>query len=151
MLRLREPAESDWIDIGKVADISVSHVRSAPRQTDWLQKRLAFQGCRRHYVIEHDGIVVGYGSLEKRRADPTEECRMFLALSWNDSSNIDVADGLLSRLREDMRRLDIAHVWLREYAEDHPFIDFLLARGFEITKEYEYEGQKLINLRSTAL
>ena len=149
MFTLREPTTSDWIDIGRIADVSVSHVRNAPRQSDWVQKRLAFKGSRRHYVIEQGGIVVGYGSLEKRAEDPAKAYRMFLVLSWNDSDSDVVADRLLSRLREDTGQLDTDHVWLREYAQDRPFVDFLLARGFEITKEYEYEGQKLLNLRST--
>jgi len=145
----REPLNSDWKTIAALADLSVTHISGAPKQAGWVQKRLEFEGTRLHHVIESAGRVVGYGSIENPAGDNAEGYRLFLVLEWTDKSAIAIAEELLARLREDVERLKITAVWVREYAEDRPFIDFLLSRGFDITKEYDYEGQALINLQAT--
>ena len=149
MIKIRYPEETDWITIARLADESVTHVSGAPSQGDWVQLRRQFEGVRRHCIAENEGRVVGYGCIEKGNNNHTDEFRLFLVLRWLDKDSTRIAVELLKRLRQDEKQLGIEYLWVREYAEDRPFIEFLLSCDFEVTKEYEFGGHMLVNLRAT--
>lgn len=150
MVTIRDPEAADWTAIASLADASVSHVDGAPSQNGWVENRLNFDGIRRHYVAEAEGRIVGYGSIERGNHTETNAgFRLFLILRWPNPESTRIADELLAKLRRDVAHLEIAHLWVREYANDRLFIDFLSSRGFEVTKEYQYGGHMLVNLEAT--
>lgn len=149
MLTIRDPEAADWMAIASLADEAVLHVDGAPVQNIWVKNRLNFDGVRQHYVAEEEGRVVGYGSVERAATETNDGFRLFLVLRWLTPDSARIAAGLLERLRQDVGVLEIGHVWLREYAKDRPFIDFLTSHGFEVTKEYEHGGDAMINLEAT--
>lgn len=149
MLMLRQPSQTDWSRIGRVADESVRHLSGVPQQVEWLHRRLAFKGQRAQHVAWNGGRLVGYGALERQDGALDGDYRLFLVVPWSSKESIPIADALLGRLRSDAARFYARRVWLREYAHDAPFIAYLLSRGFELTNEYEHGGEKLALLTST--
>ena len=143
--------DSDWTAIANLADLAVNHVEAAPPQQAWVENRRRFQGQRRHYVLDRGGKVAGYGSIEETPADSPGTYRMFLVLCWTEVAAEAIADALLARLRIDMAQMDPAGVFFREYADDRPLIEFLLARGFQVARSYEYDGLQLVNLTDAGL
>ena len=143
MITLREPAESDWTAIGSLANAAVRHIPGAPAQGEWLANRRAFRGERRHVVVERATRIVGYGAIE--RSDGVR-ARLFLVLQWLDTCSGTIAETLFQRLQDDARELGIGYIWVREYADDRPFIGFLLAQGFELDQEFEHAGMTVLDL-----
>ena len=148
MITLREPtASQDWTAIGLVANQAVDHIPGAPEQAEWLQNRIAFTGWRRHCVAEREGRVVGYGAIERQNAGAAEH-RLFLVVPWSSAEARETAEELLAHLRSDPEVAAIEQVWLREYFDDAPFVDFLLARGFVISDDFVRDGVRIAVLTS---
>ena len=146
MISVRRARNSDWKDVAVLADEAVAHVANAPKQSEWFRKRVAFAGERRHYVAEEDRRVVGYAAIERDLLARTDNERIFIVLRWTRPDSTAIADALLMRLRQDFATLGLRRVWLREYADDTPFVAYLLTRGFERRTEYTHEGRRLIEL-----
>ena len=141
---LRLPAENDWPEILKLADVAVENVPNAPHQVEWLEGRRCFEGVQRHFVAELRGTVVGYGAAERAADDPDGTYRLFVVTDWN--TGLDIACLLYERAMDELANLGARHAWLREYASDEPLIDFVRRRGFEIREEYDYAGKTLVTL-----
>jgi hypothetical protein len=153
MISLREPTPLDWPAIGEVANQAVDHIPGAPRQAEWLQNRIAFPGWRRHCVAERESHVVGYGAIERQtllehQKRHAADHRLFLVVPWSRPEGIELAQKLLAHLRGDPKLADIEQVWLREYFDDAPFVDFLLAHGFAISGDYVRDGVRIATLTS---
>jgi len=103
-----------------------------------------------HLQMKAKGQVVGHGSLElENRSDTNAGFQLFLILRWLKPGGTRIADEILARLRQDVAQLEIVNVWVREYANDQPSIDFPSSRGFQVTMEYEFGGHELVNLEAT--
>ncbi len=140
MFVLREPAESDWIVIGALANAAVEHIPGAPQQGDWLDNRRSFAGVRRHVVVEHERHIVGYGAVE---CSEDKGARLFLVLRWLDPNSTMIAELLFQRLQGDARQMPISQLWAQEYAEDHLFCRFLSTHGFKVAREFENAGMAI--------
>ena len=53
---LRAPTERDWPRILELAGLAVAHVSDGSAQTEWLERRRAFEGVQTHSVI-HARVV----------------------------------------------------------------------------------------------
>lgn len=144
MSSLRPPEERDWPRILELAGLAVAHVSDAPPQTEWLERRRAFDGIQRDFVAERMGSVVGYAAVERGPADPGATYRIFIVTDW--ASSLDVAALLYARVEEELVALGAQRAWLREYASDAPLVAFVRARGFEIREEYDHGGKTLVTL-----
>lgn len=141
---LRPAHDGDWAAIDALADVAVQHVAGAPSQHEWANNRRAFSGSRRHHVVVRRDDIVGYGGVERSAQDPPDEFRMFVLVDWTKGD--ETARVILEQLESDLDDLDATRVWLREYAEDQPLIDFFADRGFSISAPYELDGLAIINL-----
>ncbi len=141
---VRPLVDGDWPAIAALANVAVDHVAEAPSQQEWSENRRRFTGCRRHHVAVRDGTVVGYGAIERAPRDLPHSFRLFLALDWTNP--VGVAGTLVEHLERDLLELEATTVWLREYASDRPFLDFLTQRGFTVSDPYELGGQHMVNL-----
>jgi L-amino acid N-acyltransferase YncA len=129
-LQLRPCTEADFDAILAIADAAVPFDPEGNR--NWLEQRRAFDGAtrvRRHYVVEEDGRLVGYGAIEQQSADSTS-FRIYVVPTLFGSG----VEGLLyDRLLADLCHLHARHVWVREYAHDQNVRAFFAARGFRQT------------------
>jgi len=144
MTTFREPVEADWVEIGRLADAAVQHIPGAPRQGTWVANRKTFSGLRRHLVLEGEGQIVGYGAIELNAT--SVEARLFLVLAWRQPESVAIASALYERLRAEAATMKIGDVWMREFAADAPFIDFLIAHGFQVRRKYELDGMGIVEL-----
>lgn len=144
MTTFREPVEADWVQIGRLADAAVQHIPGAPCQGAWVANRRAFSGARRHLVLEDEGQIVGYGAIELNATSVV--ARLFLVLAWRRPESVTNANSLYEQLRLEAANMKVDDVWMREYAVDAPFVDFLIAHGFQIRREYEHDGMGVIEL-----
>ena len=67
-------------------------------------------------------------------------------LVWCQPESGAIASALYERLRVEALKMEVDDVWMREYAADSPFIDFLMERGFQIHREYELDGLGVVEL-----
>ena len=106
---------------------------------------MAFDGDQQHFVAEEgDGVVVGYGAVERRHDEPEGTFRVFVVTSWTDS--VEVAEVLYEVASAELTNLGARRAWLREYASDQLLIEFARAKGFEVAEEYERDGVQLVTL-----
>jgi hypothetical protein len=148
MVMLRHPTQADWSAIAALADQSVAHIPEAPRQSEWVGNRQAFRGMRCHYVV-HDETLLAYGSFEQAADEGDGAARLFLVVDWRTEHAIPAAQLLLEQLRKDAATLALGKLWVREYALDRPFLDFLMGNDFHVTQTYERGGQRIVNLTTT--
>jgi GNAT superfamily N-acetyltransferase len=146
MIEVRQASGADWDAIGALANASVRHVPGAGPQAEWLSNRIGFSGQRWHFVAERSGAIAGYGSLEAQTREADSSFRQFLVVPWDTDAGAEVADVLLMRLVDVARSEQVANVWMREYADDGPMLDHLLARGFALGRRYIWNGIALAEL-----
>jgi len=144
MTTFREPVEADWVQIGQLGDAAVEHIPGAPRQGAWVANRRTFSGTRRHLVLDDEGQIVGYGAIELNAT--SIEARLFLVLAWLRPESVVIARALYEQLRTEAANMKVDNVWMREFATDTPFIDFLIAHGFQVRREYEVDGMGIVEL-----
>lgn len=140
MLTLDHPTAEDWLAIGVLANEAVRHIPGAPLRTEWLANRRSYTGPRHHLIARENGEPVGYGAIEHRDG----RYRLFLALSWIKPGSAAIADALTAALR--LERAAGGAVWMLEYADDVPYLDYLQSRGFSITATFEHEGMRIARL-----
>jgi hypothetical protein len=143
-LSLRDPTEQDWARIAVLADVALAHVDGAPQQHEWVANRRAFRGERVHLVAEREGVVAGYGAIERAPGEPEGRYRLFVVTSFADS--IDVADALYDALQVELRQRHAHTVWLRELAGDDLLIGFAERRGFAVGAPYTFDGEEIVTL-----
>lgn len=146
MIEVRQASAADWGAVGALADASVRHVPGAGPQAEWLSNRIDFSGQRWHFVAARSGVIAGYGSIEVHAAKAASSFRQFLVVPWDTDVSAEVADALLVRLCDVARSERVSSVWMREYAEDNPLLDHLLARGFVLARRYVWNGLALAEL-----
>ena len=146
---LRSADVADWPEIGRLADRAVAHLADVPAQTEWLEARRAFTGTRRQHLAVCTDRVVGYGAVERQQVEAGGHFRAFVVIDWRADSAIAIADVLLAQVEADLGALAATEVRLREYATDRPFIEFLLAHGFQCGSPYETHGVWVVTLRRT--
>jgi hypothetical protein len=129
-MEFRVPRSSDWREVLSIANHSVAHVHSAGTQEEWLRNRRTFsaRGDQAHFVVtEHDHLL-GYGSLEREAASPTDEYRAFVVVHPNQLDT--TGSAIYRRLEELMDERQVTRSWFVEYAQDIRFIEFIGARGY---------------------
>lgn len=146
MILIRPSHQNDWNAIGALANRSVTHLAGDRPQDDWLANRKAFTASRHHYVAMHRKEVVGYCRLEQS-GPAADGWRMFLLLDWSAPQHQHLARILFDQINETAGQQDIDQIWLREYADDQPFIDFLAAQDFEPGDPFRHGDEQLIILR----
>jgi hypothetical protein len=143
-LEIREPRESEWGAIARLADVAVDHLTEAPTQEEWVRARRGFAGWRRHRVVVRDREVAGYGGIEHPGADPAgESVRLFVVTA--STGSLEVAEQLYEWALGALEEASAGSVWMREYASDRPLLDFFAERGFTIGEPYDVSGTLLVN------
>jgi len=146
MIELRQATAADWDAISALADESVRRVPSAGKQIEWSRNRISFSGRRWHFAAERFDGIVGYGSLEAQAEDAGSSFRQFLVVNWGVDASTEIADGLSDRLCDVARSEQVSKVWMREFAEDEPLLNHLLARGFALDRRYIWNDHALVDL-----
>ncbi len=140
MLTLDHPTPEDWLAIGALANEAVRHIPGAPVQTEWLENRRAYTGPRHHWIAREDGEPVGYGAIEHR----TDRHRLFLVLSWINPGATAIADALIAGLQREF--VGVGKMWMLEYADDTPFLNYLRTHGFTVGDGFDHEGMAVARL-----
>lgn len=130
-MQRREPSERDWRQIKMLADASVADVAGASVQDEWLTNRRGFQsiGEQYHFVVEEEGEVKGYGSLEHAFDAPEGNYRMFVVTAPDDLER--VGQQMFEELEEMCTRLGARRSCFVEYSNDERLLGFLKQRGYE--------------------
>lgn len=137
--RLRRPRAEDWTSIRAAANAALPRAES--QNEEWLEHRRAFDErrfVRRHYVAEdaRSGTVIAYGAIESG----SEPGRFRLFLVMDPALLPTVGELMYSRLTEAARALGAEAVWVREFADDKPVLDFLRSKGLEERSRYDVPG-----------
>lgn len=128
---VRPVKAEDYQAILQVADAAVPFDPQGNRS--WLRARQAFDETahsRRHYVLEHDGQIVGYGGLEEQGGGP-HRYRLYVVTDPQRLENAGRA--LFERLRQAAIPLGARTLWVREYARDEALLEFFQQRRFAET------------------
>lgn len=128
---VRPVKTEDYPAILQVADAAVPFDPQGNR--GWLRSRQAFDEtvhARRHYVLEYDGQIVGYGGLEEQGGGP-HRYRLYVVTAPERLESVGRA--LFERLRQAAIPLGARTLWVREYARDEALLDFFGERGFAET------------------
>ena len=145
MLQARDVRESDWPKINHLASNAVQEADHTNLDFIWVENRRAFDGTRRHSVIESESSVVGYCSIERRPEDAPDTYRMFLVADW-DRSNIDVHEALFERAEGLIKEINGAQAWMRELTDDTELVKFVEGKGFVPSPPYTWNDRELVNL-----
>lgn len=133
---LRTPLESDWPAIHAIANRSVAAVADAGDQAEWLRNRRSFsdRGWQFHCVVDEQGMIAGYGAMERDERAPRGQYRLFVV---TEPDRLDeVGDTILRRLEQLLDERDAAGSWFVEYAADARLIRFLEQRGYTESRRF---------------
>ncbi|MDX1687471.1 MAG: GNAT family N-acetyltransferase [Candidatus Promineifilaceae bacterium] len=125
---VRPVKDEDYQAILEVADAAVPFDPRGNRS--WLRSRQAFDDTahsRRHYVLEEDGQIIGYGGLEQQGGGP-HRYRLYVVTAPERLE--DAGSTLFERLRQAAIPVGARTLWVREYARDEGLLDFFRQRGF---------------------
>jgi RNA polymerase sigma factor (sigma-70 family) len=134
-MTFRRPSADDWASIGATAKAALPH--AGDQNELWLENRRNFneqQFQRRHYIAEdsHTGKVIAYGAVECA----SEPGRFRLFLVMDPALLPSIGTRVYEKLMEALKELNAEAIWVREFADDQPLLDFLLSKGLE--ERYRY-------------
>jgi len=145
---LRDPRDSDWPGLLALANRSVAHVPGAGTQEEWVENRRRLRRQDddvRGFVLEEAGEIRGYVGIEPTPARRPGSWRVFLVCVCEDWSTVGAK--LHDAATELLTNASASEAWLREYAEDVPYADFLATRGFRETQRFALpDGTEAIEL-----
>lgn len=140
IIRPFQPA--DW---GFLLDLANQAVPFAPKEnTEWLKHRKAFDESahtRRHYIVLHNDLPVGYGCLEQQDDAPAPEKLRIYVVCAPANLRGDVGSQLYARLLSDAKELRVAHLWAREFQADESARDFFTSHGFVEARRFTLPDQ----------
>lgn len=145
MISFRQVTDKDWDAIAWLASDAVQEGDHGGLETGWVEKRLSFDGQRLDLVAEASGDVVGYCAIEHGTGDAAGRWRVFLLADW-DEGNAALHEALLARAAEMLAGKQATLAWMREFSDDARLIHFVRAHGFDVTKQYTYDGREMVNL-----
>lgn len=136
-LKVRPVKAEDYEAILHVANAAVPFDPHGNRT--WLRSRQSFDESartRRHYVLEEDEQIIGYGGLEEQGGGP-HRYRLYVVAPPERLD--DVGRTLYERLRQAAIPFGARTLWVREYARDEALLDFFRQRGFvETGRVWDY-------------
>ena len=144
MISARAVRENDWRQINWLASDAVQEGEHGGIESEWTKNRRAFEGEKYESVIQSDGNVVGYCSLE--RGISGDGFRAFVILDWRQR-NSEVQTAVLGELEGLILNSGTNDIWMRELRGDVSLIEFMLSNGFEIEKSYVHNSLEMVNLR----
>ena len=156
-IAFRAPGTDDWPAILNLAERSLSEMRVAPSQHEWLTSRRFFQptdGIQQHFVAISDERIVGYACIEHRiktthgRKPIHGVYRIFMVVAPSDRSTLGTR--LLAELRECLIKLRARKAWVLEYETDAGFISYLKEMGFVRVTSFNLDGTLVVELAMDA-
>jgi hypothetical protein len=144
-MNIRPLEPQDWKQVTWLASNEVQEGDHSLFGAVWARNRMDFSGRRVHAVVESEGRVVAYCSLEHDSADVW---RGFIVLDWS-AEDTAVRESAFSELEKFAREKSARSVWMREIAEDKALLDFVKSKGFNITRAYRLDGVEMLNLEKS--
>jgi hypothetical protein len=138
---LRAPRDDDWLAILELAELSLSEMKSAPSQLEWLHNRRSFSsvtGFQEHVVASTGDRIVGYACLERRHQSSDGEYRLFVVVA--PSARATLGSSMLAMLRERLIAANAGLAWMVEYESDPGFLSFLESKGFKKMRSYHLDN-----------
>ena len=135
MIRLRQPIESDWKPILDVVNLIVPG--DDTENQSWVENRRNFDEDalrRRHYTVEENGHVVGYGYVEETETEPGW-FRVHICLP-NERLTDPVAHDLHAKLWESLQDSDATGAWARDWSTLTEVADYFQRLGYVESGRY---------------
>jgi hypothetical protein len=145
VLRTRDLQEQDWSAVALLASDQIQEADHSGTDTVWVENRLSFDGSRQQAVVESNGSVVGYCSIERAADDEINTYRLFLVADW-DAANSDVHEALFSRAESMLQEAGATRAWMRELTGDLGLLRFVERGGFQASTPYSVAGKEMVNL-----
>ena len=135
----------DWPRVDWLASNEVQEGDHTTFGTEWGQNRREFTRENAHSVVEVDGIVVAYSSIE---CEADKGWRAFIVLDWSKQDD-EAQEAAYNALEGLIAERLATSVWMRELADDHALLKFIEQKGFEVERRYEFSGFEMVNLRKS--
>lgn len=132
----RPPTDDDWLNILRIADLSVAEVPGVPSQEEWMNNRRTFarRGRQVHFVrVEHDSLT-GYGALEQVSGADDDGYRLFVVAHPDQLDT--VGNEILDRLTELLGEHAATSSWFVEYAQATQLIGFIQSKGYREARRF---------------
>jgi N-acetylglutamate synthase-like GNAT family acetyltransferase len=138
----RPVAQTDWADIGRLADEALPH--SSEGNREWLEARRSLDELRRRrrqYIVQEDGEVVGYGAIEEDE-DPGR-WRLFVVMS-PERLNGPHGNRTFARMLSEAKAVGAEALWMREEASDKAIATFARRHEFVETQRYNAGALRVV-------